>query len=63
MNTKDGLICGVCHGEKVLKNPVGKSVLCPQCGGRGYLPNSQEIKEQQQNKKSSTTLRVHSGQA
>lgn len=51
MNTKDGLICGVCHGEKVLKNPVGKSVLCPQCGGRGYLPNSQEIKEQQQNKK------------
>lgn len=48
---KDGLICGVCHGEKVVTNPVGKSVLCPQCSGRGYLPNTKEIKEEQGNKK------------
>ena len=48
---KDGLICSVCHGGKVLTNSVGKSVLCPQCSGRGYLPNTEEIKEEQGNKK------------
>ena len=33
------------------KSAVGKSVLCPQCSGRGYLPNTEEIKEEQGNKK------------
>jgi len=51
MNYKDGLICGACHGAKVLKDHANKPALCPQCGGRGYLPDKNELKEQQGEKK------------
>ena len=50
MNNIDGLICGLCRGEKIMKK-LGEHTLCPKCGGRGYLPNSEEIKEQQASKK------------
>ena len=51
MKYKDGLICGACHGAKVLKDHANKPALCPQCGGRGYLPDRNELKEQQSDKK------------
>jgi hypothetical protein len=48
----DGLICGVCRGDKVLiERATGKNYLCPKCMGSGYLPNSEDLKEQKGKKK------------
>ena len=50
--TRDGLICGLCRGDKVLKeSSTGKTHLCPKCLGSGYLPNSKNLKEQEGKKK------------
>ena len=47
MNYNDGLICGVCSGEKVLvEKSTGKRDLCPQCHGRGYVPAHTKLKEE-----------------
>ena len=54
MKYQDGLICGICRGEKVIKKGVHNLVkvdICPKCHGRGYLPSSVELKEQQRDKK------------
>jgi hypothetical protein len=50
--TMDGLICGVCRGDKVLReSSTGKTHLCPKCLGSGYLPDSRDLKEQEGKKK------------
>ena len=48
----DRLICGTCRGDKVLReSATGKTYLCPKCLGNGYLPDRNELKEQQGDKK------------
>jgi hypothetical protein len=54
MNYNDGLMCGVCRGEKVVKKSTrnsGKVDICPKCKGSGYLPSSVELQERHRNKK------------
>lgn len=37
---RDGLICGVCKGERVIKEKVllsDKVNICPKCNGTGYV--------------------------
>jgi hypothetical protein len=48
----DGLICGVCKGEKVVKENVLKSEkvnICPKCNGTGHL--SVGVNEQNNDKR------------
>ena len=48
----DGLICGLCRGDKVLReSSTGKTHLCPKCLGSGYRPDSKDLKEQEGKKK------------
>ena len=48
----DRLICGTCRGDKVLREAAtGKTHLCPKCMGTGYIADSNELKEQQGEKK------------
>ena len=48
----DRLICGVCRGDKVLReSATGKTHLCPKCMGNGYISDSNDLKEQQGDKK------------
>ena len=48
----DRLICGTCRGDKVLRETAtGKTHLCPKCMGAGYIADSNELKEQQGEKK------------
>ena len=48
----DRLICGTCRGAKVLRETAtGKTHLCPKCMGAGYIADSNELKEQQGEKK------------
>ena len=54
MHYKDGLICGMCRGDKVIRNHVHNLVkvdICPKCQGRVYLPNSVELQEQRGDRK------------
>jgi Zn-finger nucleic acid-binding protein len=54
MNYRDGLICGICRGEKVVKKTTRNSDkvdICPKCNGSGYLPSSAELQERHHNKK------------
>ena len=40
MKYQDGLICGICRGEKVIKKGVHNLVkvdICPKCNGTGSL--------------------------
>ena len=39
------LVCGVCKGKKLIKDPSGKNVLCPKCNGSGKLEESKNNKE------------------
>ena len=54
MKYRDGLICGTCRGEKVIRNSVRNLVkvdICPKCKGSGYLPSGVELQERHRNKK------------
>jgi len=54
MNYRDGLICGTCRGEKVIRNSVRNLVkvdICPKCKGSGYLYSSEDLQERDNNKK------------